>query len=483
MNIKNYYIQTIGDMASSVAIYQRLRDEYPGSFLLESSDYRGVENSCSFVCLEPLAEILIQDNIVQTKFNGEVTLNQELESRDDFVSQLEDFYSKIKVETKCLVSLPNRLEKPLNGIFGYLTYESVQYFEDIDFKAKIDEERKIPNARYVMFRYVIQINHFRSEMFIQENVVENDNRSEDEIKSGLLKLKEIAITKNVSEYPFHAIGEEKSNFEDHEYLEMIEKCKKHIKRGDIFQIVPSRRFSQSYSGDDFQVYRTLRAINPSPYLFYFDCGSFRLFGSSPEALIVLKNGTAASFPIAGTYFRKGTEEDDREGAKKLLADEKENAEHVMLVDLARNDLSRLCTNVRVSKFKEVQFYSHVIHLVSKIEGLLNSGISPFRLIKAVFPHGTLSGAPKYRAMELIDEFERGHRSQYAGSVGFITFEGNVNHAIMIRSFLSSNNKLHYQAGGGVVADSDPESECMEVKNKLMALKKAIHTASALGKEV
>ena len=221
------------------------------------------------------------------------------------------------------------------------------------------------------------------------------------------------------------------------------------------------------------MYRVLRSINPSPYLFYFDYGSYKVFGSSPEAQMVVKDRVARVNPIAGTYKRTGNNEEDREKAEELAADPKENAEHIMLVDLARNDLGRHARNVRVEKLKEIHFYSHVIHLVSTVAGDLDPDTNPVRVFGDTFPAGTLSGAPKYKAIELINQYENQNRSLYGGALGFISFDGDINHAIVIRSFTSKDNTLYYQARAGIVTASDEEKELQEVNNKLGALKKAL----------
>ena len=244
-------------------------------------------------------------------------------------------------------------------------------------------------------------------------------------------------------------------------------------------MVLSRRFSQDFKGDEFNVYRALRSINPSPYLFYYDYSTYRIFGSSPEAQMVVHEGIAEIHPIAGTFRRTGDDIKDQELAIKLLEDPKENAEHIMLVDLARNDLSKNCHEVKVTNYKEVQFFSHVIHLVSKVTGAINAGVSGYQIFADTFPAGTLSGAPKYRALQLIDEYEPTTRSFYGGGLGMIKLNGDLNHAIIIRSFLSKNNKLYYQAGAGIVIDSNPESELQEVHNKLAALKKALEMSESL----
>jgi len=260
---------------------------------------------------------------------------------------------------------------------------------------------------------------------------------------------------------------------------MVKKGIASCHRGDVFQIVLSRRFEQPFTGDELNVYRALRSINPSPYLFFFDYGDYKLMGSSPEAQIIIKNGKAVVHPIAGTFKRTGDDETDKKEADRLLLDAKENAEHVMLVDLARNDLSRLCDDVKVEHYREVQYFSHVIHLVSEVSGSVRPGTNPFELLAKTFPAGTLSGAPKIKAMQLIDAFEPTARGSYGGGIGFVGFDGSCNHAIMIRTFLSKQNTLVYQAGAGVVAASKPENELQEVNNKLGALKKAIEFAATI----
>lgn len=259
----------------------------------------------------------------------------------------------------------------------------------------------------------------------------------------------------------------------------MKKAKEHCFRGDVFQLVLSRRFFQNFKGDEFNVYRTLRSINPSPYLFFFDYGDFKIFGSSPEAQLIVQDGKAEIHPIAGTFKKTGDDKKDLISAKELAKDPKENSEHVMLVDLARNDLSRNGTNVVVEKNREIQFYSHVIHLVSKVTCKMKTTTNTFRVVADTFPAGTLSGAPKHKALQLIDKYEKIKRNFYGGAIGYMDFNGNFNHAIIIRSFLSLNNQLHYQAGAGIVADSIPESELQEVYNKLGALDKALIQAEKI----
>jgi anthranilate synthase component 1 len=343
----------------------------------------------------------------------------------------------------------------------------------------VTEDSAIPDVLYKVYRYLVVIDHFTNELTLLENVIEG--LVKERVSGGLEGLEQIIYSNRFSTYPFKATNTEKSNVTDEEFQEMVRIGIAHCHRGDVFQIVLSRNFNRNFTGDEFNVYRALRSINPSPYLFYFDFGNFKIFGSSPEAQIQIKNGNASIYPIAGTFRRTGSDAEDAESARRLAADEKENAEHLMLVDLARNDLSRASTEVKVEVFKEIQYYSHVIHLVSKVSGKLKERHSPLQLMIDTFPAGTLSGAPKHKAMNLIVQIENQQRGFYGGALGFIGFNGDVNMAIMIRTFLSKDNQLISQAGAGVVAKSKPESELMEVNNKLEALRKAVTMAESLGK--
>ncbi len=358
-----------------------------------------------------------------------------------------------------------------NGMFGYFTWKAIPYFEDITFKAQTPPDDAIPEMQYHIYRYIIAVDHFRNQVTLFENTFQGEEAS------GLDRIAYLIQNKNFPEYKFNTQGEESSNLKDEEFIAIVEKLKTHILRGDVFQIVPSRSYKQGFSGDEFNVYRCLRSINPSPYLFYFDYGSFKLFGSSPEAQITIKNNTANIFPIAGTFKRTGNDEEDAILAKQLEEDPKESAEHVMLVDLARNDLSRHCKNVEVKSFKEVQYYSHLIHLVSKVSGTLQKDATAIKVVADTFPAGTLSGAPKYRALELLDDYEGLARNFYGGAIGYMGFNEEFNHAIMIRTFMSKNNNLHYRAGAGIVADSVPVNELNEVNNKIAALRKAMEMAN------
>ncbi len=460
------YKRLLADTTTPVSIYLRLRDVFPNSILLESSDYHSRENSMSYICCDPIAGItLTADSLVKYFPDGErvelpaegLNLKKEVSTfRSSFASTLEENFKFIS-----------------NGLFGYFTFETIEHFEDIKLKSPIVPGKEIPIMQYHVYRYVIAIDHFKNELYLFEH------RTEENAEEGIEKISYLIQNKNFPEYKFSLNGNESSNFNDDEFIAVVEKLKTHIYRGDVFQIVPSRAFSRSFLGDEFNVYRALRSINPSPYLFYYDYGDFKLFGSSPEAQLTIKKNEATIYPIAGTFRRTGNDLLDAELAEKLENDPKESAEHVMLVDLARNDLSRHCEQVEVKSFKEVQYYSHLIHLVSKVTGQLQDAVNPFDVVGDTFPAGTLSGAPKYMALTLIDRVENRQRGFYSGAIGFMGFNGDFNHAIMIRSFLSKNNVLHYQAGAGIVADSDPTSELNEVNNKIMALRKALEMAEGI----
>lgn len=466
IKINTVFKKRLADTITPVSIYLRLRDVFPNSLLLESSDYHSRENSVSYVCADPVAGIMLENGKLSSYFpTGEKVV------KDKFVltEEIEAFKARFD---------PSAVEEQRRistGMFGYFTWNTVQYFEDIKFTAESPKGEEIPMMQYHVYRYIIAIDHFKNEVTLFKN---NFNEEDDE---DLEKIEYLIQNKNFPEYSFDTVGEEESNLTNEGFMDIVEKMKKHILRGDVFQIVPSRAYNQKFSGDEFNVYRCLRSINPSPYLFYFDYGSFKLFGSSPEAQITIKDGAANIFPIAGTFKRTGNDEEDAELARKLEQDPKESAEHVMLVDLARNDLSRHCRGVEVKSFKEVQYYSHLIHLVSKVSGNLQQDVSAFKVVADTYPAGTLSGAPKYKAMQLIDEYEGLARNFYAGAIGYMSFGGSFNHAIMIRTFMSKNNQLHYRAGAGIVADSIAINELNEVNNKIAALRKAVEMARGINK--
>jgi len=457
----------LADVITPVSIYLKLRDKYANSILLESSDYHGAENSYSYVCCNPMATFKLKDSELSIDWPDDTTKNINLETPKRAIEELNAFMQSFHIDD-------SEFKFITNGLFGYVGYDAVQYFEDITFSDAKNDEYSIPDIIYSVYRNIIVIDHFKNEMYIFDHQVDGKHE-----ESNLQEIADLVKSKNYPDYRFQWKNNETSNVTDAEYLDIVSKGKGHCFRGDVFQIVLSRRFNSGFLGDEFNVYRSLRSVNPSPYLFYFDYGSFKIFGSSPEAQIVIKDDEAIIYPIAGTFRRTGNDEADAELAKKLSEDEKETSEHVMLVDLARNDLSRNGSDVHVETFKEIQYYSHVIHLVSKVVGKLKKGANTIQMVADTFPAGTLSGAPKHRAMELIDKYENARRGYYGGAIGFLGFNGEFNHAIMIRSFLSKNSMLYYQAGAGVVAKSKEENELQEVNNKLAALRTAILQADKM----
>lgn len=457
----------LADLFTPVAVYLRLRDRFRDTILLESTDHDASENSWSFICVHAIAGIEVSNlHRVEWKYPGQRTEHGEINNPADLPRLLEEYMQRYEMAE---TAIPE--ERFARGLYGYCTYDAVQFFDTIRLRAnRPGDAPSIPLLRYRLYQYVIAFNHFKDELFICENRIKG-------IKSEIDLLESLVRSKDVPEYPFRTAGEESGNMSDDDYREMVRKGIASCRRGDVFQVVLSRQFRQSFSGDEFNVYRSLRSINPSPYLFYFDYGDYKLMGSSPEAQLVIRDGQAIVHPIAGTFRRTGDAQMDRKETDRLLADAKENAEHVMLVDLARNDLSRVVDDVVVAQYRQIRYYSHVIHLVSEVVGKVRARANPFVLMAATFPAGTLSGAPKFKAMELIDQYEPGARGYYGGAIGFMGFDGSCNHAIMIRTFLSRHNTLVYQAGAGIVAASDPDTELEEVNNKLGALKKAIAWAA------
>jgi anthranilate synthase component I len=463
--LKTYSSRLLADTITPVNIYFKLRDVFAGSILLESSDYHGNENSLSFICCDPIAAFRIAGSKAELRYPGREVQRTEITETIKVAGLLEQFRNSFHPDSSVHSKYPH------DGLFGYMAYDAVQYFEDLQIQ-KTDSG--LPDLIYSLYRYVIVVDHFYNEMTLFEHQLADTDQ-----ESTLNRIEQLIFNNRITTFQFKKTVEEQSNYTDQQFLEIIEKGKHHCYRGDVFQIVLSRRFTAGFRGDEFNVYRALRSINPSPYLFYFDYGNFKLFGSSPEAQIQIKNGKAHIFPIAGTFRRSGNDQEDAQLAEKLSADEKENAEHIMLVDLARNDMSRNAEEVRVEVFKEIQYYSHVIHLVSKVTGNLQPDTSVIQMAADTFPAGTLSGAPKHMAMKLINQYENVNRGFYGGAIGFIGFDGSFNHAIMIRTFLSKDNKLVYQAGAGIVSKSNSESELQEVNNKLEALRKALVLAEKI----
>ena len=453
----------LSDTFTPVSVYLKIRDVYPNSILLESSDYNHNNKGFSYICFNPIAHFKVEQNFITRKFPDNKIITENINEKTNIPNCIDSFSKQFKVKS-------NGFKFINSGLFGYISHDAVRYFENISLDNK-KQELNIPDIYYAVYQNIIAISLFNHEAHIFSHSL-NKEHNLDEIEA-------LLENKSTSVYSFKKSGGKTSNLNDNDFIEYVKKAKAHCHRGDVFQLVLSRRFSQGFKGDEFNVYRSLRSINPSPYLFFFDYGDYKIFGSSPEAQLIIKDGNAEIHPIAGTFRRTGNDEKDRDLAIKLKKDPKENSEHVMLIDLARNDLSRNGSKVSVEKNREIQLFSHVIHLVSKVKCKMKAQAKTFQVVADTFPAGTLSGAPKHKALQLIDKYESIKRNFYGGAIGYMDFEGNFNHAIIIRSFLSKNQKLHYQAGAGIVADSNPDSELQEVYNKLGALDKALKLAEEL----
>lgn len=461
-NYKIESLQTNADDKTPVALYANLRLMFAETLLLECVEPHSPQDARSYLCADPIARFSIKNGFAVIERLGRKIGETELKNQADAIAAFNRFQAQIKIENA-------ENNNDLLGLFGYAGYNSVAYFEDIRLENRLAEAEQIPVLQFALYRFVFRFDHFHHNLTA---IKLHDEKNAVDLNELLVKIS----TARAADFGFKRKNAETSNLTDEDYAAIVETCQKHIGRGDVFQIVPSRKFAQDYSGDEFAVYRALRRINPSPYLFFYDFGAFALFGSSPEAQLVVKNNRAILNPIAGTYPRGENAERDAELAEKLANDAKETAEHIMLVDLARNDLGRHCKNITVEKFKETEFFSHVIHLVSRVSGELNQETNAFQILADTFPAGTLSGAPKYRAMQILNFLEPEARSFYGGSVGFFGFDGSCTLAIMIRSFLAKNRQLIFQAGAGIVADSNPSLETAEVRNKLAALRRAIEKA-------
>lgn len=455
----------LADMITPVSMYLKLRDRFANSILLESSDYHSPENASSVIGLEPIASIYIDNNELVEEVDGKRKITSLESQKKGFVAE------SVHNFTKQFDLLEKKDVNKANAIFGYTSYDAVQYFEDVEFNPN-KKKSDIPLLKYVLYRYIIEYNHFNNTLSLIELLRDGQESQIDTVK-------DILLNTSLPEYKFSLDANEETNMSDQQYCDMINNAKQNCSRGDVFQIVLSRQFTQKYKGDDFNLYRSLRSVNPSPYLFYFDYGSYRIMGSSPEAQIEIKNNKAYIHPIAGTFRRTGNATEDTILAEKLQNDEKEQSEHVMLVDLARNDLSRDATDIKLEVFREVQYFSHVIHLVSKVSGRLRENYNSYSLVANTFPAGTLSGAPKHKALQLIEDYEPTPRGFYGGCIGSIGFNGELNQAIMIRTFMSKDNTLYFQAGAGVVEKSIAENELAEVSNKLAALRKALELAQKI----
>ncbi len=462
------HIQLLGDTITPVSAYLNLRDHYPNALLLESSDYHSQADSYSFICLSPMAGF---------EATGKAyTLNYPNTPEETHTAKTNHgVWAAFKNFTASFTATESTLPFNTAGLFGYSSFEATKYFEDIEFAEKRTDTKNNPDLKYQLFQFVIAFDHFKNSLYLIQYSTQPFNGNQDDLAS----IQSLLRVGRTAQFSFQTKGQESSTLTDEDFRVLVDKGIAHCKRGDVFQVVLSREFCQPYVGDDFNVYRSIRSVNPSPYLFYFDYGNFKIFGSSPESQLQVAKGRAYINPIAGTVKRTGNAAEDQRLAEALQLDPKENSEHIMLVDLARNDLSRSADDVKVEVHAEIQYFSHVIHMVSKVSGRILNDKSSLNIYADTFPAGTLSGAPKHRALQIIDKNEPVKRNFYGGAIGFFGFDGSVNHAIIIRSVLSKNNKLTYQAGAGVVIKSVREHELQEVNNKVAAMRKAIKKAEEI----
>lgn len=464
-NLNYHSEKLLADRINPINIYLALRDQYQHCCLLESSDYQASNQAKSFIAINSIASFQASQNKVTLNYMGDEQLYQ-LKSLRDLPKDFEAFKTQ----------LSERINQgqAKSALFGYHSFEAYSYFEDLNI---FRESSETPDFHYALYEYILVFDHFNNELEIRYFYPESLSDADKELNIQQLKTQIFSIPKPT--FPFSAKGQEESNISDNTFLKNVSEGIQSCKRGDVFQVVLSRCFRQAYQGDEFNLYRAMRSINPSPYLFYFDFGNFRLLGSSPEAALQLEDGKASINPIAGTVKRTGNDEEDSKLAERLAKDPKEQAEHMMLLDLARNDLSKSGNNICIEQQSKLQFFSHVIHLVSTVSAQVDPTTNVSELIANTFPAGTLSGAPKFKAVEIINRLENQARGFYGGSIGVIGLGKEINQAITIRSVLCKDGYLQYQAGAGIVVKSNPQKELEEVKHKLGAVRAAIKMAENL----
>lgn len=450
------HIKISADHLTPVLIYQRVKEIYPCSSLLESFEQRNHQQHYSYIAFDRLGHFQYENGKITTRIAKNI-FSKEIHP-SEIISELDQQLNNISFSA---------FEFPFStgGFLGYLSYDAAIAHHELS--EGLNSE--IPLFKYQFYKYFLVFDHFRDEVHLFENLLEEESCI-DEITHFIQNGK-------TSENLFNLNGDEIADMGNEEFISLAKNAKNHCARGDVFQLVLSRKFEQKFKGDDFAIYRELRRLNPSPYLFYFDFGNFHLFGSSPEAQLILKKNIAKVNPIAGTYKKTGDSIHDNQQKENLLKDEKEIAEHMMLVDLARNDLNKTGLGAKVIKFREIEEYSHVFHLVSEIETEIKKDVNKMEIVFNTYPAGTLTGAPKHKAMQLIQQYEKSNREFYGGCIGIIDSNKNFNHAITIRSILSKNNTLTYRAGAGITIQSDEKNELEEINNKLNALRTAIQNVN------
>lgn len=473
-NLVPVYREILADMETPASALRKI-DNGEYAFLLESVEGGEKIGQYSFLGSNPSLIFWSKNGVVTTVRSG---VTEQIDSAGDPFDELKKLMTNFRpVKVKGLPRFHG-------GAVGFVSYDMVRFFEKLP--DTTSDDLQMPDCLFMFTDTILVFDHVNHKIKVVSNAHINGGRhSVDEAYSGAIaKIDEIiSILKRPMEYKIPARGRwnghlVRSSFTKAEYENAVEAAKEYIKAGDVVQVVPSQRLSTPVSADSFDIYRALRTINPSPYMYYLKLGDLKIAGSSPEVMVRVEDGNVTMRPIAGTARRGVTDEEDAELAKTLLEDPKERAEHVMLVDLGRNDVGRVCEygSVKVDELMVIEKYSHVMHIVSNVTGKLRNDKDAFDVLRACLPAGTVSGAPKIRAMEIIDELEPSRRGPYAGAVGYFSFSGNSDTAIAIRTILIKNGMAYIQAGGGVVADSIPENEYQETLNKAKACMRAIQLA-------
>jgi anthranilate synthase component 1 len=479
-NVIPLFDEILADTETPVSVYLKVRDESPYSFLLESIEGGEKIGRYSFIGFNPFSNFVIRGTTfeIQSRHPDVTVLPKLVDGITNPIEALKKIFSHYKTATV------DGLPRLASGAIGYFGYETVQLIENIP-SANLDE-LKLDDSLLMFLDTLFVFDNVKRKLLIVSNAYVPGNSSETELRSEyekaaseISKMKLILRKAVTAEMQRSVVGTMEQAVSKSEYEKMVERSIAYIVEGDIFQVLPSHRMKRKYDGDPFAVYRMLRVINPSPYMYYFSLNGLCIAGSSPELLVRVENGIVETRPLAGTRRRGKTDEEDEALAKELLADAKERAEHLMLIDLGRNDIGRISEygKVDVTEYMVIEKYSHVMHIVSNVKGKLKKGLSAIDAFFSCFPAGTLSGAPKIRAMEIIAELETVKRGIYGGAIGYLDFSGNLDSCIAIRTTIIKDGYAYFQAGAGIVYDSVPEKEYLETLMKMDAVVRAVEATA------